>query len=169
MVRGTIHDLGSYQCNVPFSFYWDKIKQLQCMTTKFILYLIKRHVWPNSICSLYNVCIINVWYYISLSTVSRIPSTYSFVSFLSSSIRSTGLGITHPSLTNNVAFILTECVHYGTHFQSSSPMLTIKNKLKSIFWKNFIDNFNFTNSHKFHYLCPCSSCIHNSFTNFNHL
>ena len=45
---------------------------------------------------------------------------------------------------------------------------TIKNQLKRFFWKHFTENFNSTDSHKLHYLCPRSSCINKFPTNFDY-
>ena len=43
----------------------------------------------------------------------------------------------------------------------SLPIETIKRRIKSFLWNHFITNFNSTDPHKYHYLCPCGNCVSN--------
>ena len=97
-----------------------------------------------------------------------------YQSFSHSGTRSAGLKLKH-----NIAHTNKQCHFYFNRIcrlWNSLPIINlnlstinIKNQLRQFFWKHFTDNFNATDSHKLHYLCPCGSCINNSPTNFNHL
>jgi len=95
----------------------------------------------------------------------------SYISFSHSGTRSASLKLMH-----NISYTNKQRHFYFNRIcrlWNSLPIinlnlsiLTIKNQLRQIFWKHFTVNFNATDPHKLHYLCPCSSCINNFPTNF---
>ena len=98
----------------------------------------------------------------------------SYVSFSNSGTRSSALKLRHiTSFTNRQHHFYFNRI---CRLWNSLPIInmnlstfTIKNQIKSFLCKHFIDKFNPTDSQKLHYLCPCGSCINNSFMNFEHL
>jgi len=157
----------------------NKIEQLQRRASKYILHdftsdyktrLIKLQLFPL----MYVLEISDIMFFItSIKNPTSSFDISTYVSFSNNCTRSGGLKLNHnPSFNNK---------HRHFYFNricrlwNALPIinmdlstLTIKNQIRSFLWEHFIANFDPNNPHKFHYLCPCSSCVH-SIINFNQI
>ena len=98
-----------------------------------------------------------------------------YISFSTGVTRSSGVKLVHNSSSTNK-----ERSHYFVRvcrLWNCLPIIdlnlsiqTIKKHLKIYLWNHFIANFEASNIHTYHFLCPCSSCFnHPSSSNFSHL
>ena len=87
-----------------------------------------------------------------------------FRSQLYSGTRSSGTKLIH-----NISFTNKHRNHYFVRIcrlWNALPIIdlnmsiqTIKKHLKIFMWNHFNNNFNSSNIHTFHFICPCSSCL----------
>ena len=87
-----------------------------------------------------------------------------FVSFSNSATRSSNVKMNHIRSKSNRSrhFLLQSLPRLWNALPeldlSLSP-LTLKSKLKDLFWSSFISNFIQDKPCTYHYLCPCNKCI----------
>ena len=143
-----------------------------CKTTSLIKNMFNKTPTPS-----FNVYIRNIEHNVFINSIKNPTSSFninSYVSFSNSGTRSSGLKLRHnTSFTNKQRHFYFNCICRLWNFlliiNMNSSTFTIKNQIKSFFWKHFTANFNPTDSHKLYYLCHSGSCINNSLMNFEHL
>ena len=159
----------------------NKLEQVQRRATKFILkdYLSdyrSRLLHLNLLPLMYIFEFFDIKFLVKiLKYPSNFFNIYNYVSFSTNLTRSSGVKLNYNTSTTNK-----QRHHYFIRIcrlWNSLPIIdlnlsihTIKSHLKSFFWNHFITNFDASNSHTYHFLCPCSNC-HKSppTTNFSHL
>ena len=156
-----------------------KIEQLQRRATKYILHdftsnykarLIKLNLFPL----MYIFEISDIMFFVnSIKNPTSSFNINSYVSFSQSVTRSNSVKLNH-----NISFTNKERHFYFNRIcrlWNSLPIIntslstdTIKRHIKNYLWNHFIVNFSSDDPHKFHYLCPCGSCVNNQpAMNFN--
>ena len=109
----------------------------------------------------------------------KFPSTNfninNYISFSTSSTRSSGTKLIHNiSFTNqhrNYYFVrICRLWNALPIIDLNLSMHTIKKHLQIFMWNHFSNHFDSTNTHTFHFICPCSSCLNSPpSTNFSYL
>ena len=99
--------------------------------------------------------------------------TYTYVYIRICDTRSSGHKLIHNSSLNNKQrnyYFVRICRLWNSLpiIDLNLPANTIKGHLKSFLWDHFTANFNSSNVHTFHFVCPCSNCSNFSVSNFSH-
>jgi len=158
-----------------------KIEQLQRRATKHILHdfisdyktrLMHLNLFPL----MYIFEISDIMFFINcLKNPTPSFDVNSYVSFSQSTTRSNSVKLHH-----NISFTNRERHFYFNRIcrlwnslpiiDVNLPVDTIKRRVKNYLWNHFITHFNSDDPHKFHYLCPCGSCVNSQHVmNFDHL